>query len=125
MKDVSVGWRVDNDKELKIVRNLGLTRNFVKNLDKLEPGKISFRVSEFGMIADYADSAEQDSSSELVIKQLIHSVRNDKPDMDVAEVFENVEKIIGRSTQNEFLLEAIQDHFRSTELEREVSSPGK
>ena len=87
-EDMSEGWRVDNDKELKIVRNLGLTRNFVKNLDKLEPGKISFRVSEFGMIADYADSAEQDNSSELVIKQLIHSVRNDKPDMDVAEVFE-------------------------------------
>lgn len=121
-EDVSEGWRVDNDKELKVVRNLGLTRNFVKNLDKLEPGKISFRVSEYGMIADYADSADQDSSSELVIKQLIHSVRNDKPDMDVAEVFENVQKIIGRSTQNEFLLEAIQDHFRSTELERSLQS---
>ncbi|WP_340030779.1 hypothetical protein NSQ20_20560 [Paenibacillus sp. FSL K6-1122] len=121
-EDMSEGWRVDNDKELKIVRNLGLTRNFVKNLDKLEPGKISFRVSEFGMIADYADSAEQDNSSELVIKQLIHSVRNDKPDMDVAEVFEKVEKIIGRRAQNDFLLEAIQDHFRSTELERSLQS---
>lgn len=121
-ENMSEGWRVDNDKELKIVRNLGLTRNFVKNLDKLEPGKISFRVSEFGMIADYADSAEQDSSSELEIKQWIHAVRNDKPDMDVAEVFEKVEKIIGRRTQNDFLLEAIQDHFRSTELESSLQS---
>lgn len=74
------------------------------------------------MIADYADSAEQDSHSELVIKQWIHSVRNDKPDMDVAEVFEKVEKIIGRRAQNDFLLEAIQDHFKSTELERSLRS---
>lgn len=62
------------------------------------------------------------TGSELVIKQLIHSVRNDKPDMDVAEVFEKVEKIIGRRAQNDFLLEAIQDHFRSTELERSLQS---
>ncbi|MGN7413718.1 hypothetical protein [Paenibacillus sp. SAF-068] len=121
-ENMSEGWRVDNDKELKIVRNLGLTRNFVKNLDKLEPGKISFRVSEFGMIADYADSAEQDKNSELEIKQWIHAVRNDKPDMDVAEVFEKVQKIIGRRTQNDSLLEAIQDHFRNTELERSHQS---
>ncbi|HBU85821.1 MAG TPA: hypothetical protein DEF35_29850 [Paenibacillus sp.] len=121
-EDMTEGWRVDNDKELKIVRNLGLTRNFVKNLDKLEPGKISFRVSDFGMIADYADSAEEDSQSELVIKQLVHSVRNDKPDMDVAEVFEEVKKNIGRSTENNFLLEALQDNLRTTVLGESIQS---
>lgn len=120
--EMSEGWRVDNDKELKIVRNLGLTRNFVNHLDKLEPSKITFRVSEFGMIADYAVSAEQDIQAELSIEQIVYAVRRDHPMMDVAKVYNAVQKIIGRETANESLLEAVQDHFRNTQLEETVQS---
>lgn len=120
--EMTEGWRVDNDKELKIFRKLGLTRNFVNNMDKLEPSKISFKVSEFGMIADYAINAEHDNQSELVIKKWVDAVRHAYPNMEVTEVYHNVNKIIGRQTENQFLLEAIHDHFRDTELALSVQS---
>ncbi|WP_427052001.1 hypothetical protein [Paenibacillus sp. TC-CSREp1] len=120
--EMTEGWRVDNDKELRIFRKLGLTRNFVNNLDKLEPSKISFKVSEFGMIADYAIGAEHDIQSELIIEQWIDAVRQAYPDMEVTEVYHTVNKIIGRQTENPYLLEAIQNQFRDTELVQSVQS---
>lgn len=122
LKDASLddgmteGWRVDNDKEMKIVRNLGLTRRFVRNLGNIDPKKISFRVSEFGMIADYADSGEKDSEFGLEVKQLVDSIRHGQPDLDIVSVYESVEKVIGRSAETETLLESVMNYLRDTEV---------
>ncbi|WMT39282.1 hypothetical protein RE628_17675 [Paenibacillus sp. D2_2] len=120
--EMTEGWRVDNDKELKIVRNLGLTRRFIQNLGKIDPSKISFRVNDFGMIADYADSADKVSEYGLVVKQLVNSVRDDQPDLDLASVYAAVEKIVGRSTETEPLLEAVLNYLRDTELSKTIQA---
>ncbi|MEK5060925.1 MULTISPECIES: hypothetical protein [unclassified Paenibacillus] len=128
LKDASLddgmteGWRVDNDKELKIVRNLGLTRRFVQNLGKIDPSKISFRVNEFGMIADYADSADKVSEYGMVVRELVDSVRDDQPDLDMAGLYDAVEKIIGRSAETEPLLKAVMSHLRDTELSETIKA---
>ncbi|ATO48575.1 hypothetical protein BrL25_05265 [Brevibacillus laterosporus DSM 25] len=121
--DMGESWRVDNDKELKIVRNLGLTRRLVQNLGKIDPSKISFRENEFGMVADYADSAEiDDSEYELVISQLVDSVRDNQPDLDLAGVYAEVERLVGHSSENAPLLEAVVNYLRDTERSETIKA---
>lgn len=113
--EMTQAWRVDNDKELKIVRNLGLTRRFIQNLGKIDPSKISFKISEFGMIADYADTAGKFTKFRMDISELVDSIRADKPELNLADVYAEVERIVGRSTENEPLLESVLNYLRSTE----------
>lgn len=68
-------WRMDNNKELKIFKNVAVTRNLLKNLDKIHPSQWALRLSDQDVILDYIEDSEPNSSVEIIVERILESAR--------------------------------------------------
>ncbi|MFE6076095.1 hypothetical protein ACFVQB_16590 [Paenibacillus sp. NPDC057886] len=69
-------WRVDNNKELRIFKNVTVTRNLLKNLDKIHPSQWGIRFSDQDVILDYIRDYDRDDAVETVVERIMESARD-------------------------------------------------
>ncbi|MCF7753452.1 hypothetical protein KQ941_03275 [Paenibacillus xylanexedens] len=69
-------WRVDDNKELRIFKNVTVTRNLLKNLDKIHPSQWGVRFSDQDVILDYLGDYERDDAVETVVERIMASARD-------------------------------------------------
>ncbi|PQP82095.1 hypothetical protein C0Q44_20805 [Paenibacillus sp. PCH8] len=69
-------WRVDNNKELRIFKNVTITRNLLKNLDKIHPSQWGVRFSDQDVILDYLGEYSRDDAVVTVVERIMASARD-------------------------------------------------
>jgi len=69
--------RVDTGKELQVIRNVSLSRNFVKQLESVDPNLVFFRENESGLVLDYkmGEGVRNSTGNLVVSKQEKQGVR--------------------------------------------------
>ncbi|WP_139168916.1 hypothetical protein [Paenibacillus polysaccharolyticus] len=114
-------WRIDDNKELKIFKNVAVARNLLKNLDKIHPSQWALRLSDQDVMLDYIEDSERNTSVEVIVERILESAREQGKHTQ-NEVFQVANRTIWMLTDRMVTDGAVKEIERDSFIERTLMS---